>query len=570
MNTKLTYTTALLALLVGIVLFTRNNNFPWYYHPDEPNKAEQVLEKWRNFHHPLLMLAVTDRSIKIAEELFDFERNLQSIAVFGRWVSALFSAVGVALLCVAAGKRGWWPAAALAALLMLLNADLFRFAHYFKEDTALVFGWSLVLLAAALLDEKLNARRLVLAGAALAVAGSSKYVGILLLPLFLAFLWLRLKNHARAHHSGPAAEGGKAADKSTAPAIGMPRAYGLLLGSFLLVALLVNWRFFLEFQSFSQGFGRELAGVTEGHRGLRQVDQGRFTTFYLELLRAGLPLVIWPMVALYAVCGLVIRDRRRLLFDGLFWSSAVVYLVLISSTPKIADRYLLPIVVLLHLGAALGVGELLRALWNHKTRQVALKWAVTGLILLLPGTLAAQNFHRLTEIYAAFRVSSHQELVEWIRTESALPPDAVILQGRRVLPDEDIQFFKDMREPVEQEILDGKGIVEQGNLQAARDAGASYILVPTMYYTRFLVYDLEKLEGEPRALDRFARRARFYGQMVEEGEKIWDRPTRLPAPLHPGLELWDIRPGSGSDPPTDKPPAPGPSQDPPGPPEDGS
>jgi hypothetical protein len=544
MNTKLTYLAALLALIVGILLFTRNNDFPWYFHPDEPNKAEQVLEKWRNFHHPLLMLAVADRSIKIAEEAFDFERNLQSIAVFGRWVSAVFSAAGVAFLCLAAGKRGWWPAALLMGVLTLLNADLFRFAHYFKEDTALVFGWSLVLLSAALLDRKMSAGRLVLAGTALALAGSSKYVGILLLPLFLLFLWLRLKNPG----TGVEPHGESEGERPSPTPIGAGKAYAVLLGTFLLVALLVNWRFFLEFQSFSQGFGRELAGVTEGHRGLRQEGQSRFTTFYLQLLWVGLPLVIWPMAAAYAICGVALRDRRRLLFDGLFWSSIVVYLVLISSTPKISDRYLLPVVVLLHLAAALGVAELLRAIWAANVRNQALRWGLTAGLLAMPGILAAQNLQRLTEIYSEFQVSSHEMLVEWLRTESQIPNDAVILQGRRVLPDEDIQFFKDMREPVEQEILDGKGIVEQGSLQAARDAGASYVLVPTMFYTRFLVYDLEKLEGDPQALDLFAKRARFYSEMVEQGQKIWERQTRLPAPLHPGLELWDIRPGSDSAP----------------------
>ena len=52
---------ALVVLFIGALFFyTRHNDFPIFYHPDEETKGVQVVTGERNFHHPLLLLNTAD------------------------------------------------------------------------------------------------------------------------------------------------------------------------------------------------------------------------------------------------------------------------------------------------------------------------------------------------------------------------------------------------------------------------------------------------------------------------------------------------------------------------------
>ena len=50
---------AVVIFLGSFVLFTRHNDFPYSYHPDESGKTGQVIKGSRNYHHPLLLLSLT-------------------------------------------------------------------------------------------------------------------------------------------------------------------------------------------------------------------------------------------------------------------------------------------------------------------------------------------------------------------------------------------------------------------------------------------------------------------------------------------------------------------------------
>ena len=55
---------AVALLCVCFVLNTRHNRFPYYYHPDEPGKVEQIMEGRWNLHHPPLLLALTKLCVR--------------------------------------------------------------------------------------------------------------------------------------------------------------------------------------------------------------------------------------------------------------------------------------------------------------------------------------------------------------------------------------------------------------------------------------------------------------------------------------------------------------------------
>src|SRR5215207_2221696 len=89
---------------LGLAVFTRHNDFPFYYHPDEPGKVGQLTKNKRNLHHPLLMLTMTDlarRTVLWGEA----KKDPQAVAVVGRWMTAAAAALAAASLAALATKR---------------------------------------------------------------------------------------------------------------------------------------------------------------------------------------------------------------------------------------------------------------------------------------------------------------------------------------------------------------------------------------------------------------------------------------------------------------------------------
>src|SRR5579862_4953744 len=131
--------------LLSLVLDTRENGFPYTYHPDESGKIEQVLQGDWNFHHPLLLLLGSQAAVRI----FHTPPKEQATVVAGRWVSAVFASVAVAVLALLAFEYGGALAGWLCGVIALLHHQFFELAHYMKEDTALVMGVALAFLAIA-------------------------------------------------------------------------------------------------------------------------------------------------------------------------------------------------------------------------------------------------------------------------------------------------------------------------------------------------------------------------------------------------------------------------------------
>src|SRR5689334_16732324 len=75
-------------------LYTRSNRFSYLFHPDELGKADQIIDDYRNFRHPQLLLEVTHRFLKSDEQ------EIQSIVNVGRNVSAAFAAAAVVCLAL--------------------------------------------------------------------------------------------------------------------------------------------------------------------------------------------------------------------------------------------------------------------------------------------------------------------------------------------------------------------------------------------------------------------------------------------------------------------------------------
>src|ERR1700744_484117 len=89
---------SLLIFAAALALDTRHNQFPYFYHPDEAVKVEQVKTGNWNYHHPMLLLTTA----KAAVDLVGAGQQEQSIVEVGRWVSAAFAAIAVVALSLLA------------------------------------------------------------------------------------------------------------------------------------------------------------------------------------------------------------------------------------------------------------------------------------------------------------------------------------------------------------------------------------------------------------------------------------------------------------------------------------
>src|SRR5689334_9496074 len=60
---------------ISLFLYTRNNDGPPWYHPDEAGKAYQVIDgRYRNFNHPLLLLEASELMTRIRHPELDVPR----------------------------------------------------------------------------------------------------------------------------------------------------------------------------------------------------------------------------------------------------------------------------------------------------------------------------------------------------------------------------------------------------------------------------------------------------------------------------------------------------------------
>jgi hypothetical protein len=172
---------ALIAILaLALHLDLRNNDFALGLHADEERKARAVQTAMPEFLHPHVLYHAT-------RALADLTRaaSLQEIARAGRTASALFGA-GVVLASFFLYRRRLPAATALAACALLAATPLLVVhAHYLKEDAAFACATTLALLALGAAVRAPDRGSFLVLGLATGLAVSSKYAGVLLLPVYL-------------------------------------------------------------------------------------------------------------------------------------------------------------------------------------------------------------------------------------------------------------------------------------------------------------------------------------------------------------------------------------------------
>ncbi len=489
---------AALLFVAGLGLFTRSNRFPFYYHPDEPVKVTQIQTGHWNFHHPMLMLTTGRLAVRAADE-----GNPQRIVETGRAVSAGFAAAAVALLAAALWILGGRFTGMATGLLLLTHHQLFELAHYFKEDTALLFGLSAWLLGLALYTKRPHWTTAALVGVGAALAVSGKYVGAFapLLSLFLI-----------PHYAQPGRRGA---------------SLGLFLGAFVVVFGLVNLPMLWQLATFESSFHRELGLVLQGQHGTTRAVPH---TVYLTAFRDNVPFVLWPFLA-FALGNFWRQNAHRTALGGVLLLFPFVFLALLSFSPKTHDRYFLPATALFVCVAALGAGQLrLRPAW----RKVVPALFAMAMALQIAG----MPKHDLLSYYRAFQTDDRAELAAWL---NAHHPTATLAQDRQTLLPTPEEKRWGSHPPALSAHVIHEPLDAFPDLAALRAGGVTLV---ALCQADFGGYDLKSLRPQRGGEAAWQKTGALYRALREGRKPLWERPRGLVAYLHPGLMVYNLPPES--------------------------
>ena len=488
--------------LTGIWLYTRHNDFPSFYHPDEPSKAGQVIDHEFNFNHPMLLLQTT----RLISWVRNSPQTQQPVTEDGRTASALFAAGAVACLVLLAAHLRSTLAGAAAGLLVLANSQFFELAHYMKEDPALALGIAAFFLTLVRCWLEPSIVRFVWLGVACALAVPGKYIGVLVLPLALLPVFFA----SRAKLSCVAA---------------------LVLG-FLVVFAILNFPMLGSWGNLRTNVGEEIEYVVKGHKGqTRSVPHG----VYGKVFREATNPAIWVLLIVY-YGGLIVRRRQVHPAEWTLALFPIAFVLILSFSPKTHYRYFLPDTLLFCTLAALAVFplKLPSGLPNSARWLLSPVFRVAlGLVFL---AAFAKSAWQVGKTDAAFQNDARRTVVDFVRKN--IPASATIAQDKRVnLPNRNDPRHADSPYFLEQNIVGKLFAADVGTIDELRVRGIEYVAVSEGDYGRFFL-TTHKPRGNDQ--DDFERRRTFYERLFAEGRVIWECPAGDLQYLQPAIKLYQL------------------------------
>ncbi|MEO7934216.1 MAG: glycosyltransferase family 39 protein [Chthoniobacterales bacterium] len=472
-----------LFFVVSFLAYTWANHFPYFYHSDEESKALQLLYGYRNYWHPMLMLNATSLLGQLTGQL----DNAQFITMVGRTLSAFFSSLGVVCFVQFAWRRKGPLVGILTGLLLLTLPLLFEVSHYCKEDPALFMGLALGLLALDYFLTTPDVRHVIFLGMAAGIATSAKYPGALLIVALLPVVFHRTR-----------------------------KLSFLFLLTVTLTVLAINWQWLTHIPELFAGIRRESGMLALGHDGV----SGEFPhSDYWQILvyQHG-----WPML-ITALLGLVLTQRHGEFFSVEFvlGFTALVILVFMSYSPKISDRYVLPIMAITIYLAACGV-DILARFATPKSRP----W-VTAILIALVGF---HPVYMLAGWVQDFRGDSRADLTAWAASHLSKNDRIATSLWTRLPGFYQGQFAAGTPPP--------DYVADLGTLDELRKMGYSWVAVADVECRRF---DNPLQAGSAASQATFLRRRSFYQDLQSQADLRWSEPLGMVYNLHPGLQLYQLR-----------------------------
>jgi Dolichyl-phosphate-mannose-protein mannosyltransferase len=485
--------------VAGLLWFTHGNGFPPFYHPEEEIRAIQLINGDWDLHHPLLSAVTT----KLMKTVFHVPDDLRAIVRLGRTVSAFFAVGSIICLSLAVYFLGNSVVAGLLSFLLLCQHQFFDLAHTMSENSSLMFGASLTLLAIVLLEQKATVFRALFLGFSVAMAVSAKYIGAL---LFIPALVAVLRNGGREFRVNRVAE---------------------FTLAFLFTILVINFYAVTELPSTAlavlQDLGSAFASTPDGFKNLVQ------GTYWLALWHNTTP-AIWVMLAV-SLWALWIRRRNLRMSEILLLLIPLIYFLLLLFAPS-GDLRFLPVIGFTYAFAVAGVAWMADLIAT--AREEVRGWLLPALFAVC---LAACFFEFLRgyPYYAAFTWDERLEMLAWM--------DGNLRPGSKVIADPSVLLRKLLVETKQRYrfdlLMDGfpKGKADQSRLEQIVAEGADYVVISASDYQASFSGAASVAMVNDESLHAAKQ---FYSELFKNGTLIWSR-NRGPVPyLQPGLEIYHI------------------------------
>jgi hypothetical protein len=498
-RSRIDWAITLLLLIVfgiGVFWFTRGSRFPFFYDTQEAIRGMQEIGGTWDFHRPLLS-AVTTKALK---NLLHVPDNIQSVVELGRMVSALFAVGSIVCLCLIAYFLGSATAAGFLAVLLLCQHQLFAVAHSMSENSSLLFGASLVILAIVLLEQRTTVARSLFLGVSVALAISAKYIGVLLIFPALVAVLSRCDRELRVN-----------------------RLMEFVLG-FLFVILVVNFYAVTALPVTAldvlDDLGLALAQAPEGFKNLVHGN------YWLVLWHNTTP-AIWIMIgaSIWLFC---VRWRRLRLSEVMLGLIPLVYFLLLLFGPY-GDLRFLPVIGFTYTFAVVGIASL-AALISRAPEEVS-GWLIP---ILFATCLAAcfLEFLRGYPYYAAFNWDQRLEMLDWM--------DGNISPGSHVSADPSVllpQLLGQSKQKHEFVLVSEERLNMKEDLPKLADAGVDYVVVSPADYQELFAATGPLATSDDKALSASKQ---FYAELFKRGTLLWRRDPGPVRNLQPGLEIYRL------------------------------
>jgi hypothetical protein len=503
---------ALVLASVSLWIFTRNNDFPQDYHPDEPGKVAQLVHpaQVRNFNHPLLMLEAANAG-RIALGVHNDER---AVLIIGRWTSAALAAIAVLGLALAGYCFGGYQGFLLCGGMVALCPALAVYAHFFKEDTALLAGLGVAVAGASWLLTATGPQMQWLAtgvmGIGFAAASSGKYVGgAVALPCLAALVI--------APRMEPCC---------------LIRRFVAFAAPAAAVMLIINFRAFQNLVMLAPAASERVVGeffhATTGHDGL---TLGVPNTFLLRVSVADLLPDAWLFLAIATV--LLARARSLALSEMVGGVFLLTFALVLSWSAFPFPRYALPVTVLSYFVA----GQMMTSALQRLQRPLWFKLvALAGCVSFIVATQGAQ----LWRLNNQFADDSRQRLREWVASHvgeqaTILAEDFTVLEGAGDSRRYPIQSRIPARVIRVASVPDLAPTLEQLKI-----SGVDYVAVAEPKYERYFRPGVHSVSSE--GADQVAQHQRFYADLFARAELVW---SSVPSPpshdyVNPELRVYRL------------------------------
>ena len=495
--------------VASLWLYTRSNDFPVWYHEDEPTKAWQVVSNTRNYTHPQLMLEVT----QLASAGLHTPKDEQATVMVGRDVSASFAAIAMAAMAVLGFRLARWPGLLLCGAAVALCPALLVHAHYMKEDATLVGGLCLAVLACRLAWERrrrpVDFPSLWFLGGACALAVSGKYAGAFVLLAAVPLVCF----------------GGSPGWRWAGV-----RLIVFLL-SFALVLVVVNHRAFDQPSVLLPRFRSEVRHAATGHLDLTMSRPNLYHA--VAFVRQCMPHVL-VLAGAFVLLAVFRRPRKERAWDSGLVLFTVGYLAAVSFSKLPYYRYVLPVVVLAHFCAAAAV---LRLSEHVEARWRALVISAGAAVIVL------FQLPRCFDYTSQFADDSRERLRAWIARN--LPSDAVFIQDEYLGLDQPFDPRTGIKSNPEIRIYGGTPAPANGNLDHLRAIGVEYVAVLDTEYNRYLD---PNLRPAPDSFVEYAYRRHWYQDLFRTGNLVWASVPKHPTYSffnNPEIRLYKLRPIAG-------------------------